>query len=247
MDFVGAGWAGSDDERAIYSMWHHVYNGDYKYSDASGCYRNDSAITYIIISDEDERSVGGDASRALYNGEYKALETKDLPSEFVRVFKATFGSDRRFTVNSIIVQPGDTSCKATQDTATAKSHYGVKYAELSTTTGGSTSSICSADFSVNLDNFISKIQGSLSSLPLECAPYQGNVAVTFNPNVGSISTTVQGSSLVFSKEVPYGTQVKVTYQCLETRTPSSVAKPISFSSPSLFEKMVLFVKNIFSW
>lgn len=247
MSFVGAGWAGSDDERAIYAMWYHIYNGDYKYSDASGCYRRDSAVTYIIISDEDERSVGGDASQALYNGEYKALETKDQPTEFVRAFKETFGADKRFTVNSIIVQPGDTSCKASQDTATAKSHYGVKYKELSTLTGGGVSSICASDFGVNLDSFINNIQGSLSSLPLECPPYQGNVGVSFTPNIGGMTTTVQGSSLVFSKVVPVGTKVSVTYKCAEVRTPSSVTKPISFNKPGFFEKLVMFVKNLFIW
>lgn len=247
MNFVGAGWAGSDDERAIYAMWYHAFNGDLKYSGNSGCYRRDSAVTYIIISDEDERSVGGEQSRALYPAEYKALETKDQPSEFVRAFKETFGNDRRFTVNSIIVEPGDVACKNLQDAGSARSHYGKKYAELSRMTGGSTSSICSADFSVNLDTFVSKIEGSLRSLPLECEPYNNSITVSFSQNVGSVTSTLNGASVVFSKEIPYGTIVNLSYKCTESRTPSSVTLPISFKTPSLWEKFLTYIEYLIIW
>lgn len=210
---IGAGWENSDDERAIKAAYWHVYNGDYHYSGASGCYRQDAALSYIIISDEDERSVGGDQSQVYYSSEAnKPLENDDLPSTLVQSIKSTFGTDKRFTVNSIIVKPDDSACMATQDAGGSKSHYGVHYAELSNLTGGGVGSICDDDFSTNLTLFANQIQDSLSSIPLECTPV-GSVAVTITPTMGDVTATVSGMSLIFSPTVPAGRSVDVQYKC----------------------------------
>lgn len=242
VNYINAGWVGSDDERAIKAAYHHVYNGDYRYSGTNGCYRPDSAIAYIIISDEDERSIGGDASQKYYSNELKPLENEDKPQFFIDSVRSTFGSDRRFTVNSIIVKPGDSACKTSQDSGSAKSHYGFKYAELSNLTGGGIGSICDADYSTNLNLFFDRINDSLSSVPLECSPI-GNVNVTITPSAGTITTRIEGMNLIFDTPVPAGRTIDIKYQCTETRSPSSVASPAS--EVSFFAKIVLFFKNLF--
>ncbi|MDG0816932.1 hypothetical protein [Bdellovibrio svalbardensis] len=251
INYIGAGWAGTDDERGIKAAYHHVYNGDYHYSNVSGCYRDGAAIAYIIISDEDERSIAGDASQKYYANELQPLEADDQPANFVSYVKNTFGNDKRFTVNSIIVKPGDTACMTAQDNAVdaqgkkSKSHYGTKYNELSYLTGGGIGSICDADFSTNLNLFIDKITDSLSSIPLECTPV-GEVSVTITPTVGVISASVQGMNLVFDKPVPAGRNIDVQYKCNDNRVPSSVNKPVvKVSEDGFFARIVSFFKGLF--
>lgn len=244
INFIGAGFQNSDDERAIKAAYHHVYNGDLRYpAENSGCYRADSAVAYIIISDEDERSVGGDPAQVYYKNELKPLEREDQPQVFVDYFKEIFGDQKRFTVNSIIVKPNDTACKTKQDKDGAISHYGVKYAELSQLTGGGIGSICDTDYSQNLNLFYDRIIDSLSSVALECVPYQGNVSVTITPNAGSIQSSVQGMNLVFSSPVPVGSTVDVRYQCDDnSRLPSSV---VETQEIGFFAKVWNFFKNLF--
>lgn len=245
IEYIGAGWAGSDDERGIKAAYHHVYNGDYRYNPNNGCYRADSGIAFIIISDEDERSIAGDSSQQVYQGELKPLEDEDKPQVFIDYVRSTFGNDRRFTVNSIIVKPGDSTCKNTQDTGSAKSHYGFKYAELSQLTGGGIGSICDSDYSKNLNLFIDKIKNSLSSVPLECTPV-GTVSVTITPSIGPVESRIEGMSLVFGTPVPAGRTIDITYKCPDTRSPSSVngtATPLK--TEGFFSRILNFFKNLF--
>lgn len=208
---IGAGWAGTDDERAIKAAWWHVWNGDPSYSGASGCYRKDAGLSVIILSDEDERSVGGDASQKYYTDELKPLESDDQPSTFVNHVKNIFGNAKRFAVNSIIVRPGDAACMQAQDAEGAKSHYGVKYAELSGLTGGHTGSICESDYSSNLKYFKDKIVSSMSSIPLECTPLN-DVQVSITPTM-AFSSRVENNNLIFSPAIPAGKTINIEYQC----------------------------------
>ncbi len=244
INYIGAGWEGTEDERAIKAAYHHVYNGDYHYSNASGCYRDGAAIAYIIISNEDERSVGGDITQQYYPNEYQPLEADDLPGNFISYVKSTFGNDKRFTVNSIIVRPGDSECMRIQDAEGTKSHYGTKYNELSYLTGGGIGSICDSDFSTNLNLFIDKITDSLSSIPLECTPV-GEVSVIITPSVGVISASVQGMNLVFDKVIPAGRNVDVKYQCSDSRVPSSVGPVVKVYEEGFFARIISFIKGLF--
>lgn len=244
INYIGAGWAGTDDERGIKAAYHHVYNGDYHYSNASGCYRDGAAIAFIIISDEDERSVGGDATQQYYANELQPLEADDMPANFVSYVKSTFGNDKHFTVNSIIVKPSDTACMQTQDAGGSKSHYGTKYNELSYLTGGGIGSICADDFSTNLNLFLDKIQSSLSSIPLECTPV-GEVSVTVTPSAGAVTASIQGMNLVFNMAIPAGSNLEVKYQCNDSRAPSSTKATIKIYEPGFFARVISFIKSLF--
>ncbi len=204
---IGAGWAGTDDERAIKAAFWHT-----EYSQYNSCYRPEASLSVIILSDEDERSVGGDSAQAYYSGELKPLEADDLPQSYVNKVKQKFGNDKRFSVNSIVVKPNDTTCMAAQDAGGAKSHYGYKYNELSQLTGGYTGSICAADYSQNLNYFKDRIVRDLSSVNLECAPV-GNIAVNITPSMGAVGTQVVNNTLVFTPTIPAGRTVQVDYEC----------------------------------
>ncbi len=201
-----------DDERAIKAAYAHAHNGNPALSGNSGCYRKKAALAVIILSDEDERSIGGDSSQKYYLEEWKPLESDDLPENYVKQIQNIFGSHKRMTVNSIIVRPGDTSCKAKQDTGTAKSHYGVKYAELSELTSGYVGSICEKDYSTNLKYFKDHISTSLASVPLECTPI-GDLEADVEPTIENLTMRIENQKLIFSPQVPAGHTISLNYKC----------------------------------
>ncbi|MBC7459019.1 MAG: hypothetical protein H7235_12110, partial [Bdellovibrionaceae bacterium] len=126
--------------------------------------------------------------------------------------KQQFGAQKPFSVNSIIVKPGDAACMADQDAGGAKSHYGYKYAELSQITQGYMGSICDADYSQSLYYFKDKIKQSLSSIPLECAPV-GGINVLITPAMGGVASQVVNNTLVFTPAIPAGRTVTIDYDC----------------------------------
>ncbi|MFN8791734.1 MAG: hypothetical protein ACK5Y2_09815 [Bdellovibrionales bacterium] len=210
---IGAGWVGTDDERGLKAAYWHVYNGDVRYANHSKCYRADAALAMIIVSDEDVRSVGGDAARQYYANEYKPLENDDLPATLQKQVRDVFGMNKRFTFNSIIVKPNDTACQQSQDAGGAKSHFGLKYNEMSTLTGGGIGSICDVNYSTNLNLFANSIQSSLSSVPLECMPVNGAMEVVVSPVVNGLTTSLQGANLIFTPGLPAGRNLSLKYKC----------------------------------
>ncbi len=204
---IGAGWAGTDDERAIKAAYTSI-----DYAAYNNCYRADASLAVIVLSDEDERSIGGNMALQYYYQEWKALEAEDYPQTLVNKVKQQFGAKKPFSVNSIIVKPGDAACMAAQDAGGAKSHYGYKYAELSQLTQGYVGSICDADYSQSLYYFKDKIKQSLASIPLECAPV-GPVSVLITPAMGGVASQVVNNTLVFTPEIPAGRTVTIEYDC----------------------------------
>lgn len=212
VDQIGAGWLGTDDERAIKALWWHLWNGEPGVTGSSGCYRQDAGLAVLILSDEDERSIGGDETQAYYEHELgRPLENDDLPATYVDYVRQVFGNTKRFSVNSIIVRPGDQACLSQQDGGGSKAHFGVHYAELSALTSGYVGSICDADYSANLNYFQQHIVTSLASVPLQCAPL-GNVQAALTPTM-SFTSQVDNGRLVFSPQVPAGTKIDLSYTC----------------------------------
>ena len=207
IEAIGAGWAGTDDERGIKAAFWHA-----EYANYNSCYRSDASMAVIVISDEDVRSVAGDATYKYYPDEVQPLEADDLPQNYINKVKQKFGMSKRFTVNSIIVKPNDDVCMAQQDADGSKSHFGFKYAELSSLTNGYVGSICDSDYSQNLNYFKERIVKSLASIPLECAPV-GDVDVTLTPALANVSIKIENNSLVFTPAIPSGYKVDLGYNC----------------------------------
>ncbi|MBO9667157.1 MAG: hypothetical protein J7501_10125, partial [Bdellovibrio sp.] len=204
-----SGGSNSGDERAIKATYANFQNV------GNGCYRNGAAKSVIIISDEDERSVGGDLTKVKKNDNpaaYQALEADDHPENLLALTKDVFGDDVRFTFNSIIVKPGDTTCEATQDLDTSPSHPGYIYTQMSNISQGGIGSICDANFASSLNTFKDKIINSLSQISLECVPDQQTMTVAVD---GQIITnyTVSGNVLKFAAPLTEGTKLDFSYDC----------------------------------
>ncbi|MEO0336721.1 MAG: hypothetical protein AAF202_10010, partial [Pseudomonadota bacterium] len=101
----------SSDERGIYAV-----NRALDRSENSSFFRGNGHLAVVILSDEDERSTGGESASARTNNlRGKALESYDLPATLVQKAATAMGATKTMSVHSIIIQPGDTSCKSNQD------------------------------------------------------------------------------------------------------------------------------------
>ncbi len=209
------------DERAIMAAYQNFQNSSLLTANSSNpssndCYRKGSAISIISISNEDERSVGGDKTKLKPNDyalSYQPLEIGDIPENLITQSKTTFGDNARLTFNSIIVKPNDPTCEAQEDLDPSPSHPGVQYSKLSALTGGGVGSICDSDFSSTMNSFKSIVLNSISQMTLQCVPADGNVQVNIN---GKAITDFQldGNILKFSSPLSEGTQVDLEYHCI---------------------------------
>lgn len=204
------GGAYSGDERGIKATLDSLNN-------ASKCYRSGAAISVILISDEDVRSVGGDSSKVKANDATESLqplEDSDKPEYLLEKMQSAFGQDLRFTFNSIIVKPNDRLCETEQDKSTSPSHPGYHYEKLSRLTNGGIGSICDADYSYNLNIFKDKIINSLNTSELQCAPDKRTLIVEVNSQkTGEFE--INGKIIKFKSPLPEGTTLKITYSCFE--------------------------------
>jgi len=202
IDTLGAEW--SSDEQGIKATYLMIR--DYR---SSGCLRNDATLTTILISDENERSVGGNQSWSA--AQYQPLTAENYPDNLINFVKSTFGAAKKFIWNSIIVKPGDTVCEAQQDAQGSPSFFGTLYAELSNKTGGHVGSICDSDYAQNLQYIKERTVNSMPGLTMECTPIDTPV-VTFD-RVVNTTITVTGNQIKFSPALSEGVKITATYTC----------------------------------
>jgi hypothetical protein len=205
IDALGAQW--SSDEQGIKAMYLMIK--DFR---AAGCIRPQATLTTILVSDENERSVGG--NRSWSEAQYQPLTPENYPDTLINFVKSEFDTTtfkKPFIWNSIIVKPGDTVCEAIQDAQSSPSFFGTLYAELSTKTKGYIGSICDSDYSQNLSYIKERTVNSMPGLTLECTPISAP-QVTFDPQV-TTSITVQGNQLKFNPAIPENVKITVSYTC----------------------------------
>ena len=218
---IGAGAPESGDERGIKAAYHSFSKDSTVKS--SNCYRDGSAVSVILISDEDERSVGGVESRIKTQAErdekvYRLIEKEDKPEELLARAKSVFGANTRFTFNSIIVKSNDMTCEAEQDTQGSPSHAGTFYERISTLTNGAITSICEADYSKNLELFAGLITNYQKEFALDCEPVAASFKVKVSNSSGAdITSTVSyvfsGANIIFNKDLVQGTKLDFEYYC----------------------------------
>lgn len=212
IDTLTIGGGTSGDERAIKAT-----HDNFQTAPSHKCYRPGAAISVIVISDEDERSVGGKPEHVKAKDSataYQPLESDDLPQTMLAQARSSFGIDVRLTFNSIIVKPGDDGCETEQDKDTSPSHSGRVYAEASRLTDGGVGSICDADYGANLNTFKDKIVNSLAALSLECAADPSSLEVKVEGSQVS-GLKLEGKVLKFAYPLIEGTTIDLKYDCLD--------------------------------
>ncbi len=201
IDWIGSGFA--SDEQAIKAI-----NLSLRDNGRSHCYRRNASLAVIIISDEDERSVGGVA--ALNPLQYKPLGALNMPSSVMNTVHAEFGPAKRVTVHPIIVK--DAHCKAIQDAQGEMSFYGTRYRQLYNRIGGSLHSICQSDFSIALSQCHTSIMASLGTIKMTCQPSNTPTVLVNGTSYGPYITVV-GDEIIFNPVVNGPATITGSYCC----------------------------------
>lgn len=208
--FAGARGYPSGDERAIFAANEAI---DQANGGNSGFFRANSNLAMVIISDEDERSVGGLIPT---DPAYAPLSAYDEPQTLLNKVATVFGGTKSLLVNTIMINPGDTACFNAQNATDPdkSAHYGNVYSELAQATNGEQGSICAPSYASMLSN----ITGAIAQIPLTNTVTLNYVPVsapliTFNPTGNAVNYTwTPGTNQVtFNTRPANGTQVTFTY------------------------------------
>jgi hypothetical protein len=201
--------AASSDERGIAALNMMIGNvGD----DNSACFRSGASLATIMVSDEDERSVGG--VQALDPAQYVPLQSIDEPSTAVSTVATAFPG-KQFVWNSIVVK--DATCQAQESSTvnaygvTSPAFIGTMYEALSNLTGGMIGSICDADYSADITLIKNRIIQTMPSVSLDCNP-AANPTITYSPTF-TTTTSIAANVISFNPPLPEGTTVTVNYTC----------------------------------
>jgi hypothetical protein len=168
-------------------------------TDNNGFFRANSDLAIVILSDADERQIGGAAYA-------------DRPAQLVTAFNNIWPSGKKLKVYSIIVKPGDSTCLATMKAGSGGfSFYGDLVDQTVNLTSGLSTSICAPDYTVTLKSIGESVRTLTNSVELANLPIAASVVVTFTPNQ-SITYKVIGNKVVFDSPPSVGTDIKVDYQ-----------------------------------
>lgn len=193
----------SGDERGIYAANLTVKNNP------SSFIRPEADLAVIVLSDEDVRS-----QLYYYNQPGFELADMDKPAAFKSQMSSLYPG-KQYAVHSIITK--DASCLSTQNGQTmgvVNGSYGLEYANLSNATGGILGDICANDYAAQLQSIFNNLAGKIvDRASLACAN-PPDLSVNFiNNNDPSITWSVDGSVVKFSKKLATGTSYNIKYSC----------------------------------
>ena len=197
------------DEQGIAAAGYTIRNKTHS------CFRQNAALSVVLISDEDERSTGGWPKYENHN-QYRPLESDNWPKfVFDSLYDRFMDDQKPFTFHSLVIRSqkdwvasAGKYCEEVQSDYAV--FYGTRYEEMSRQSGGIIGNICADDYGAELTGFADRVKTTLQAVTLECAPV-GNPEVTISP--GSYPYAVQGNKIVFQNQVPAGTVVSVKYYC----------------------------------
>ncbi len=161
-------------------------------SENKDLFRSKADFAVIVISDEDEKSNGP--------------EDATKPTEVLSLMESLY-PNKTFTVNGVIIEPGDTDCKDLQG---VDGKYGTHVAEFAGLTNGITTSICAPDYGAGLAAIGQGARRLLNSVKLTNMPAVESVSVAFSP-YHKTKFTVVGKTVIFDVPPKKGTQIQVSY------------------------------------
>lgn len=197
----------SGDERGVYAANLIVKNNP------SSFIRSDAHLAIIFLSDEDERS-------QLYNTNEYALENYDQPKTLTDNIGVANGKSA--SIHAIVVK--DNACLALQNDQTlgnpavaatrgfVKGSLGNVYLTFPNAGWGKAVDICFNDYTSQLGDISTSILDKINRAPLACTSPSG-LAVTLNTSDSSITWSQQAGEIVFSKQLPVGSTVRLVYDC----------------------------------
>lgn len=204
---------GNGHERGIHNTYRAIERslnpfGGAKNLRLSNFFRNQASLSVVLISDENE---------TLVNGVGNPLENlqKSDGRNLINFVKSSWGQDKTFQFNSIIVRPDDQDCIGPDES------FGHAYDELSNLTGGIVEDICAADYSGALKNIGAGVANLQKVYQLNCqaedVDQDGNADLQVVGLQGQSipSYVVTGDSVEFDEPLSEG-EYKFNYSCLNS-------------------------------
>lgn len=200
----------SGDERGVYAANLVVKNNPNSFV------RPEAHLAIIFLSDEDERS-------QLYGSSGYSLSTNDQPTTLIQNIQASV-SGKSTSIHAIVVKAGDNACLTQQNNqilgnpqvpATqgfVRGSFGTVYQTFTNQGWGKLADICAADYTTQLGEINTSIQAQISRVPMSCAN-PTNLTVTLTTSDNTITWTQQGRDIVFNKQLPVGSSVRLVYDC----------------------------------
>lgn len=162
-----------------------------------GFFRPDATLAVVMLTNADENNVAPTPSSI-------------TPANVIDQFQALWGAAKPFTVYTIAVLQGDSSC-LTQQQAGGLATYGTYPISLAQMTGGFSQSICSPNYTPVLQAIGDDLQGTPNVVRLAHVPRAGSLVVTLTP-ASSIGWSLNGDTITFNSVLPVGTIISTTYE-----------------------------------
>lgn len=194
----------STDERGIYAANLVVQNNP------DGFIRADADLAIIFLADEDERS-----QMYWHNIPGFPLADLDKATTLISQIRAKY-PQKTLGIHGFLVK--DQACLNQQNAQTnglVSGSYGWEYYNAIQATGGVAGDICASDYTQQLLSIYNNIQGQIiDKVVLNCAAPQlqvENITITSSDN--TITHSVVGAEIRFSKKLPVGSTVYYKYKC----------------------------------
>ncbi len=168
-----------------------------KDSTNQGFFRTNAALAVIVLSDENEESIGG--------------RTATKPITVIETIKNSFGDSKKFSVYGIIIQPEDGRCLAANQ---PDGVFGTHVHSLAGLTGGITRSLCDADYRPSMKAISRDVKKILKvhEIVLDHRPVKNSVLVRFIPESNNVKWKVAGNKVVFEKAPADQTKIVVDFR-----------------------------------
>ncbi len=168
-------------------------------------FRSGAALSVLVVTDADETPTLSNSVTNTADG-------------LISLVKTTWGNQKPFSFQSIIVKPNDEACLKLS--GAANEGYGLTYNSLSEKTGGIVGSVCATDYSSQLTAMGKAVTELVQSATLQCQPLDitgdGVVDVRITTATGATAPayTVVGNKITFASPLPVGTNT-LDYSCLQ--------------------------------
>jgi hypothetical protein len=159
----------------------------------SGFFRTDSDLGILILSDEDELSIGGpDATDA---------------ADVINKVSSIWGESKDIFSFGIVIRPMDTACYNKQG---GLGNYANVIDSFARATGGQTGSICDADYGPTLGSLGNNVRQLIGYVQLKGKPVASTLQISYIPT-HTTTWSVKGKRIYFDVPPPKGTVIGITY------------------------------------
>jgi hypothetical protein len=206
---------GNGHERGIYNTYRAIERSQNPVNSVNQrlnrFFRSDAALVAVILSDEDETLVDG-IGRPLPH------QHKSDGVELMKLVRNTWGQNKLFQFNSIIVRPGDYDCLGPNE------KFGYLLDHLSQRSGGLTTDICAADYSHGLNAIGDGAVKLQTRFRLSCTPQGANELgqpmVEVHSTQGQIDDfVIEKDEIQFTESLPDG-EYRINYLCPNDQLPN---------------------------